>query len=468
MQPVYPSCYPLDSRCYEQYGLSEAILMEHAALGMARVIEAKFPAHTQVLIVCGVGNNGADGMVLARQLHGKYAVRLMVPFGVHSSMAKRQLSRAKAIGVEMVEVVEESAVIVDALFGAGLSRELDPTAQTLLRQLNALDGYKIACDIPSGIGMQGCVMPLAFKADITCTMGAYKEALFLDESKGYCGEIVRVDLGIASQWYAQPSDTMLLEPSDLRLPHRHQHDTHKGSFGHAVVVSGEMEGASILSAMASSALGAGLTTLLCHEKMRIPPYLMQSTTLPATTTAVAIGMGLGESFDHAFLRQHLVDSSLPVVLDADSFAHPTLRSILEQSDREIVITPHPKEFVVLWEALSGERLEVEELQRRRFEMVRTFGRRYPHVTLLLKGAVMLIIHQHRLYLNPWGSSRLSKGGSGDVLSGLIVALLAQGYSGIEATLHASLALTQASANYRGASYAMLSTDLVEQVRRLED
>ncbi len=124
MQPLYKSCYPLDKRCYEKYKLTEDILMEHAARGMAEYIEAKFAKGASILIVAGTGNNGADGIVLARQLHGMYEVKLVLPFGVKSEMAKLQIQRAEALGVTIVKEFYDSDVIIDALFGAGLNREL--------------------------------------------------------------------------------------------------------------------------------------------------------------------------------------------------------------------------------------------------------------------------------------------------------------------------------------------------------
>ena len=468
MQKVFRSCYELDRRCYASYGLTEDILMEHAARGMAAYIQEHFKKGSSILIVSGIGNNGADGIVLARQLHGEYDVRLHIPFGVRSEMAKLQLSRAEALGVNIVDTMEDTDVIVDAIFGAGLSREIDEETQFILHRLNSFTGYKIACDIPTGVGENGCLMPMAFTADVTITMGAYKEALYLDESKDSIGKIIRVDLGVSSKMYETKSDIYLLEAIDLKLPGRSSLSTHKGSFGHAAVFCGEKEGAGIIAGMAASRFGAGLTTLVVHEKISPPAWLMHSTVVPSNASAIAIGMGLGEHFESEFLQKYVIGSHLPIVLDADSFYHSEILTVLEQKERDIVITPHPKEFAVLWEHLTGKQISVVQVQRNRFEMVRKFNARYPHVTLLLKGATMLIAQEEQLYINPLGSSKLSKGGSGDVLSGLIVSLLAQGCSGIEAAIQGSLALTLAAQHCTGASYAMLPTDLVDALKHLEE
>jgi len=467
MQKVFQSCDVLDKKCYEEYKLSEDILMEHAATGMASYIRNAFSQGASILIVAGPGNNGADGIALARQLHGDYDMKLYVPLSLHSPMAKLQFERARCLGVKIVDHLSVSDVVVDALFGAGLNRSLGEDMQHLLHQLNVLKGHKIACDIPTGVGEEGMLMPMAFHADITICMGAYKEALFLDDCKDTVGDVLRVDLGISALFYEGQSQTCLLEKSDLKLPSRTKQVTHKGSFGHAAVFCGEKEGAGIISGMAAAKFGAGLSTLVVHEKITPPHYLMYATVVPHNASAMAIGMGLGDYFESEFLQKYVVQSHLPIVLDADSFYNEEILSVLEQKDRQIVITPHPKEFVVLWKTLTGEQLTVTQVQNKRFEMVRRFNAKYPHVTLLLKGANTLIMQEERLYINPLGCSKLSKGGSGDVLSGLIVSLLAQGYTAIDAAIQGSLALVMAADRFEGSSYALLPTDLVEEIGKLE-
>jgi len=466
MQKVFENCYDLDTKCYEQYGLTEDILMEHAAAGLANYIRGHFAQDASLLIVAGKGNNGADGIVLARQLHGDYRVKLCVPFGVKSDIAVIQLERAARLGIKVTEELSDADIVVDAILGAGLNKALTESTEHVIHQLNAFKGYKIACDIPTGVGEYG-LMPMAFMADVTLTMGARKEALFLDENKDAVGQVFRIDLGVSALFYEGESHTCLLEESDLKLPSRRRQNSHKGSFGHAAVFCGEKEGAGIISAMAAASFGAGLTTLVVHEKVSPPPYLMHSTVVPDNASALAIGMGLGCHFESEFLQKYVVKSHLPIVLDADSCYSKEILSLLEQKEREIVLTPHPKEFVILWKILTGEQLTVTQVQSKRFEMVRKFNARYPHVTLLLKGSNTLIMQEDRLYINPLGCSKLSKGGSGDVLSGLIVSLLAQGYTAIDAAVQASLALVMAANRYGGSSYAMLPTDLIKEISLLE-
>ncbi|SFV65704.1 NAD(P)HX epimerase / NAD(P)HX dehydratase [hydrothermal vent metagenome] len=479
MQYVYKDCYAMDKQCYEELLLTEDILMEHAALGMAEHIFQKFPKYEEgdslesiktVLIVAGPGNNGADGIALARLLFGFYKIKLYLPFGLKTDMSKKQFQRIKNINIEIVSKIDKADIVVDALYGAGLNRTLDEVTKKLIIEMKMQNAYSIACDIPTGLDINGNPSPQAFYADTTITMGAYKEALYSDYAKEYAGDIVRVDLGIHHYRYIQGSQycARLLENKDLFLPNRNFIKvSHKGTFGHVAIFCGEKEGAGIIAGMASASFGAGLTTLVVHDKVSPPAYLMHATVVPDNATALAIGMGLGRHFESEFLQKYVLNSHLPIVLDADAFLSAELLSVLEQKDREIVITPHPKEFVTMWKILTGEELSVAEVQSRCFEMVRRFNAKYPHVTLLLKGSNTLIMREEQLYINPLGCSKLSKGGSGDVLSGLIVALLAQGYTGVEAAIQGSLALVMAANNYKGSSYAMLPTDIIEEVSRLE-
>ncbi|WP_456393796.1 NAD(P)H-hydrate dehydratase [Nitratifractor sp.] len=468
MQRLYRNCYEMDRKCYEAYGLSEDLLMEHAAEGMARLIRERFEAGARVFIVAGPGNNGADGIALARLLQGRFEVGIFLPMGARSAMAKLQLERARRVGVRECEEMEEAECLVDAIFGAGLSRPLSEEIAALVETMNAMEGFKLACDIPTGLDEGGRPLPTAFRADATVTMGALKEALYLDAAKEYVGEIRCVDLGIDRLLYEEESRSYLLEADDFDPPLRSDRlAAHKGSFGHAALFCGEKEGAGIIAATAAARFGAGLTTLVVHEKVWAPPFLMRATTVPPKATAIAIGMGLGEYFEEELLQKEVVDSSLPIVLDADAFSKPELLQVLHQEHRKIVITPHPAEFVRLWRILSKEELSVEAVQADRFDLARRFSALFPHVVLLLKGANPIIAHLGELFVNPLGSPVLAKGGSGDVLSGLIVALLAQGYEALDAAIQGSLALALAARKWEGADYGMLSTDLIKMLVHLD-
>jgi hydroxyethylthiazole kinase-like uncharacterized protein yjeF len=459
---VFKEVTSLDKKCYEMYHMSEDLLMEHAALGL----KAALPKERQkILIVSGAGNNGADGIALARLIATYHDSYLYLPHDVKSPMAMLQLKRAKAVGVKIIDSIEERYdVVVDALFGSGLSREIDEETQALIKRLNNIDAYKLSCDIPSGINLDGRLLGEAFIAHKTVTMGALKEGLFSDEAKEYVGEIVVADLGVSRRDYENDSDTYLLEPTDMQLPHRIKKNTHKGHFGHLSVIAGQKQGAAVLAAKAALAFGAGLVTVVENEPYVIPPELMSSSTHPENTTAFCIGMGLGNSYDDEYLSHFLLYHDKPILIDADLFYAPIMIEILKK--KNLILTPHPKEFRALLKLLGMADISVAQLQQNRFFYLREFSKRYPDVVVVLKGANTLIAQQQQLYIHPYGTNLLSKGGSGDVLSGLIAALLAQGYAPLEAAISGALAHAFSAKNFTKNSYALTPDDLIEGVKCL--
>jgi len=459
MQNIYDEVNSLDKRCYEKYNLNEDILMEHASISMMNYIDKKFTKKRKILIVCGAGNNGADGIALARLLYKKYKIILYIPFGVKSEMAKLQVKRCESLGIKVSSKIKSSDVIVDCLFGSGLNRELDEESLSLIKLLNNSKAYKIACDIPSGINNLGQVNKSAFYSDTTITMGALKKSLFTDIAKEYVGNIIVANLGIQRKLYEKKSTCFLIEKEDLKLPIRDNKISNKGTYGHLSVVIGEKVGAGLLCADAGFSFGCGLITSIATKSLKVPNYIMQNKTIPLNTTALCIGMGLGKKYN-----KELLENDIPKVIDADLFSDENILSILKQ--KNIVITPHPKEFCLLLKITNLADISVPELQNNRFKYTKIFSKKYKNIVLLLKGTNVLISKDKVTYVNSLGSSVLSKGGSGDVLCGLIGALLAQGYTPLEATLNGSLAHTMAASNYAGNNYSMTPQDLVKEIKKL--
>ncbi|NPA65499.1 MAG: NAD(P)H-hydrate dehydratase [Epsilonproteobacteria bacterium] len=463
MQNLFEEVGSLDQRCYEEFGLSEDLLMEHAADGMADFIRLHFPQGASLLIISGSGNNGADGITLARILHKEYDVKLYLAKEPKSPMARLQYTRAQKIGVNIVDEVHSADIIVDAVLGTGFRGEFDEKLRELFLHVNSISGYKIACDVPSGWHKNGTCEDATFKADTTLTMGALKLGMFLDEAKDYMGDIQVVDLGVSREIYEKPSVYKLLDLEDLTLPRRTTQNTHKGSFGHSVIVTGEKIGAGVLAGLSALRSGSGLVTLLTCKEHQIPYELMQSEQLPHNTTAMAVGMGLGNVYSDEDLEK-LLENPIPKVCDADIVHHKLITKLLTQE--KIVLTPHPKEFVSLLLLLGIATITIEELQNNRFSYVKEFTKAYPHVVLLLKGANVIIAHNEKLYINPHGSSKLAKGGSGDVLGGIITAYLAQGYAPLEAAINGSLLHVKAALGYEGADYSLTPLDLIQMISKL--
>ncbi|MEA3523050.1 MAG: NAD(P)H-hydrate dehydratase [Campylobacterota bacterium] len=463
MQNIYNEVASLDKRCYKQFELSEDILMEHAADGMADYIRSHHNDEDKIIIVCGAGNNGADGIVLARLLMIDYEVSIIMPFGVKSPMCHLQLRRANALHVNIIDTLEPCDIIVDALFGSGFSGTFNDKTQILLQQMNSIDARKIACDMPSGLHLDGTLEDSSFRADITLTMGALKRGMYSDKAKEMVGEIRVLDLGISRHLYEVESSWQLLDLDDLNLPHRNAQNSHKGSYGHLSVVCGEKEGAAVITALAALRFGAGLVTLVSNENVTIPYELMQSHFIPSNTSAIALGMGLGQEFSENELNDFLAKES-PLIIDADIFSHPMLLELLKRE--ELILTPHPKEFTLLYKACGLGDISIETLQNNRFKYLEHFCELYPDITLLLKGANVIIGKDRQFFINPHGNNILSKGGSGDVLAGMIGALLAQGITPLDAAIHASLAHTKAALSLTCNTYAMTPNDLIESLKTL--
>ncbi len=461
MQKLFYEVNSLDKRCYKEFALTEDILMEHASSVIANIIEKKYGEKKTILIVAGPGNNGADGIALARLLYKKFEINLYVPFGTKSIMAKLQLKRTKLLGIEEVKSLVKSDIIVDCLFGTGLNKELDKSSQNLLNSLNEMEAVKISCDIPSGINSYGQVTTTAFEANITVTMGALKVCLFTDTAKDFVGEIKVADLGIQRELYETDSNIYLLDKNDMKLPLREKKNSHKGSYGHLNVIAGCKKGAGVITAKAAFGFGAGLVSVVCHENIDLPYHIMQTYKLSDNCTAVAVGMGLGK-YEEKEIKE-ILNSNIPTIIDADLFYEDI---VLEALQRDIVLTPHPKEFCALLKLCDIADISIETLQNNRFKYVEKFIKKYPKVVLLLKGANVIIAQNKNIYVNSFGNAILAKGGSGDVLSGLVAALLTQGYTSLDAAISASLAHALAANNYKKNNYSLIPADLIEEVKKL--
>lgn len=463
MKKVFKEVATLDQRCYKEYHLSQDLLMEHAALGLKKAIPKSAKS---ILIVSGSGNNGADGIVLARLLHGDKNVDLYLPYGAKSPIAKIQQKRAKSIGIKEKDFISDDYdVVVDCIFGSGLNRSLDDDTKKIIKKLNNFNAYKIACDMPTGITHEGKIDSNVFVADTTITMGALKEALYTDHAKDYVGKIKCVDLGVSHKIYEDNCNTYLLEKSDMKLPIRVNQNSHKGDFGHLCVVAGKKQGAGVIAARAAYAFGAGLVTVIENESYEIPSELMHSTTLPHTNSAVCIGMGLGNQFDDDCLSNFLLDHDKPMIIDADLFYREIIVKVLDRNSN-LVLTPHPKEFASLLKITGLTDSSVEDIQNDRFKYIRLISKKYPKVIFILKGANTLIAKNSKVYIQRFGTNALSKGGSGDVLGGLIGALLAQNYDPLEASITASLAHALSARVFKKNSYALGSKDLIKGIKTL--
>ncbi|MGT0095599.1 NAD(P)H-hydrate dehydratase [Helicobacter pylori] len=464
MLSVYEKVNALDKRALEKFNLSEDILMENAAMALEKAVLQNASLGAKVIILCGSGDNGGDGYALARRLVGRFKTLVFEMKPAKSPMCQLQKERAKKVGVVIKAWEEknedsECDVLIDCVVGSNFKGELEPflNFESLFQKAR----FKIACDIPSGIDSKGRVDKRAFKAHMTISMGAIKSCLLSDRAKDHIGELKVGHLGVFHQIYEIPTDTFLLEKSDLKLPLRDKKNAHKGDYGHAHILLGKHSGAGLLSALSALSFGSGVVSVQALEceitSSNKPLELVFCEKFPNPLSAFALGMGL-EGFPKDFNKWLEL---APCVLDAGVFYH---KEVLQALEKEVVLTPHPKEFLSLLK-LVGINISMLELLDNKLEIARDFSQKYPKVVLLLKGANTLIAHQGQVFINILGSVALAKAGSGDVLAGLILSLLSQNYTPLDAAINASLAHALASLEFKN-NYALTPLDLIEKIKRL--
>lgn len=492
MQKLYLDSRKLDASCRAAYGLTEEIMMENAAMALEGVVRnppqsGAARAVQKILILCGGGNNGADGYTLSRRLRFDYDVSVIQFCEPESQLCRLQAERAEKCGVRFVKREDLSFydlrftdVIVDCIFGSGFHGDLDERVQGTIGDMNSCECLKIACDVPTGLRADGTVAEGAFVAGVTVTMGALKLGLYSDVAKDFVGEVRCAELGVSRRLYENSNNSnlvkgFLLEECDLALPHRTSCNVNKGTFGHVAVASGEKQGAAAIAASAALRFGAGQVTLVHrHSSKRgldMFPELMVSAEIPERASAVALGMGLGLKDEDAqlYFDYILAHPGIRCVIDADACYASGLKSFLERKEKGVVLTPHPKEFAAVLRNCDLGEHSVEECVMNRLELVEQFCRKFPKKTLILKGANPVIGHfdgyKFKLFVNPFGRPCLAKGGSGDVLSGMVAALLAQRRRSVDAAITASLAHALASRNVP-CDYAMTPYDLIQATARL--
>ncbi len=464
----------IDRRAIDKYGIPGLVLMENAGRECAERIWQKYSAMPdgKILIFVGKGNNGGDGMVIARHLLNKGAEVRVFLLAKHSELkgdAKTHADAAFSMEAHIREVDESKLkyldhslrhcrIVVDALFGSGLTRPVEGIYEKVVDKINQFENYVVAVDIPSGIDSDsGQIMGPYIKADLTVALAQYKRSHLLHPAAEAMGEIQLADIGIPQGAVDEESVALYrVEESDVR-PHfkKRRANSHKGSYGHALVVAGARGkcGAAGLAALAALRMGAGLVTLAvpesCLAGLEFNPLEVMTVGLPETPdgtldvsaesallthcegkSALALGPGLSTHPQTAALIKSILPKiSCPMVIDADAInILADSQVVLSQLQAETVLTPHPKEF----SRISG--WSVEEILNSKIEKALEFSQEYT-VGLLLKGAgSILACPSGAAYINSTGNPGMATGGSGDVLTGFIAGLLAQGFNVQDAAL----------------------------------
>lgn len=457
MKPLFKSTADFDKRAVNS-GLGELILQENVACATTNLVKQKLSLGAKILFLCGGGNNGADAIATARALNGDYKCEIFLTSENLCENARIQLNIAKNFGVKIVRELSLDGVscVIDGIFGSGLNRDLTPEFISLIEKINEFIALKIAIDFPSGLDIDGNVRGACFRADFCLCAGALKTGLFSDFAKDFTGEIICVNLGVAASEFTYFQEDFLLEKSDLVLPFRYMQNVNKGDFGHAFVALGEMSGAGSLCALAALKIGAGKVSIVGNAP-NLDSQIMRKANFKGAS-AVALGMGLGDVKINFEQIAHL-----PCVVDADMCYHAEVTEFARSP--KVVLTPHPKEFVALCKTLGFKNVNLDEVLRNKFDLAREFSREF-HCVLVLKGANSLIASGGVLYICDLGRAKLAVGGSGDVLSGIILGYLAQGFSALEAAKNGVLAHALSGEKYGGNDYSLTPADLIEGLKCL--
>lgn len=445
-----------DKDTIENLNIPSLELMERAAERVVRVIQDERIDLSEILVICGSGNNGGDGFAIARMFKdaGCQVTAFMAGNPTHcSSECQYQKMLYESKGGTVVYDYPDGtySMIVDAIFGVGLSREVEGTYRDVIERMNAAVGTKVAVDIPSGIDSgNGCVLGVAFKADITVTFQAEKLGLFLYPGKEYAGRVFVEDIGISLRTMDENENVAcaLDDREYTALLPKRPADSNKGSFGKLLVIAGSegMSGAAFFNAAAAYRVGAGLVKIYTEESNRIilqtllPEAIIDTykefekekvKALLEWADAVCIGSGIGmHTTSKKILKTVLKNVKVPCLVDADGLN--LIAKHLEYTEYffegTFVLTPHMKEM----SRLSG--LEIAEIKRNRNHVLSSLTQEW-NVTCVLKDSRTMIAGQsERTVVNTSGCQALAKGGSGDVLSGVIAGLMAQGLSVYDAAV----------------------------------
>lgn len=491
------SVVKLEQIAINDYGIPAYELMKRAGQAVFDVLQTKYSHCSNVLVLCGAGNNAGDGYVVARlAIEAGFNVDVVSMIDPEKLKNEAQLAYRDwlklAANTETDLALSESAdIIVDALLGTGLARDVSDSWAQWINAVNKSGKPVISVDIPSGLlADTGAIAGTAIEADTTVTFIGLKQGMFTAQAKDVCGDIVFNDLGVPAEAYSQVTcNTRLLQGVDYTLLPARKPSSHKGRFGHVLIVGGNngMPGAVILAATAALRTGAGLVTIIAAAKNQaaitaaVPEAMiktydtdMESSAEVASlfsepfvdnVTDVAVGMGLAQDNFSLTLMQHCLRLKKPMLIDADGLNVLAVHNDLFEDLRAVphlVITPHPGEASRL---LSGNtKVSTLLIQQDRFAAVRDLHALVnisANCTVILKGSGTLIYNGSTTSICNLGSAAMSAPGMGDVLSGIIIALMAQHLEGgrdaeLGVCLHAAAAELVSGDNTRG----LLASDVV--------
>ena len=500
----------LDRKAIEIYRIPGIVLMENAGRGAAEVIYNAFPdlQKKRIAIVAGKGNNGGDGFVIGRHLLNKgipIKVFLLTEskslrgdaetnYQIFSRMKGEVISIPSSKDYQKVKKdLEKFDLLIDGIFGTGLDAEVRGYYREVIDHLNTLKKPIVAIDIPSGLAANtGKPLGTAIRASLTITFGLPKVGHLISPGVDYVGEVKVIDIGIPKSLEDEEKiQTHLLEEEEIRkwlsVPRRL--DTHKGDYGHLLVIAGSVgkTGAAAMACEAALRMGAGLVTLAIPKSLNaimemkltevmtepLPETPKQTLSLRAFNSllrlcekkrAVIIGPGIGTFKETQSLILKLIKTlDIPIILDADGLtALSTQPKTLPAANRSLILTPHPGEMARLINSTA------KEVQEDRIGVSRKFSQSN-HVHLVLKGFRTLIATpKGEVFINPTGNPGMASGGTGDVLTGMIGGLICQGFD-ILTSLQISVYLHGLAGDnvaQEMGEKSLVATDIIERIPAL--
>jgi len=451
----------------EWKGSDSFTLMENAGRSLFEAIQKRITKEQKVLILAGVGNNGGDGIVLARYLKKNgYNCDLYFPNGLcESPTAIGHFRYFVNNGFGEVELLGKYDVIVDALLGVGTRHPLPDSLIKTICWANGLSGYKIAIDLPTGVLADRGETDTAFQADLTLSLHGFKPSAFLEGSIEYYGEKEVLDIGVR-----QDSNWRIWQSKDVEATFlKRQGGSNKGTFGTGLLIAGndEMPGSAVLASLGAMRAGVGklvvatspLASGIIAGKVPECTYLHKGLEtiaqghIPEGIAAAAIGPGLDDDEKVEKALSVLFASSLPLVLDAGALSKRTY-PIREAAT---IVTPHPREF----SRMTG--LSVTEIQHNRLDIAANFARANGVIVVLKGRNTVIAFPDGDLLVNPTGNVGLAKGGTGDTLTGMLLAFLSS-YRNVKDAVANAVYLHGASADYicqTKAATSMLASDISE-------
>ena len=477
----------LDRLAIQQEGIPGYLLMKRAAACTFHYLTATWPQCKRVVVICGVGNNGGDGYIIAQLAHAHGLHVEVYQLGdiekqKGDALTARNAMLAEGLSVKPFEMgtTLNADVIVDAMLGTGLERDVTDLWLSAIQAINLASANVVAVDIPSGLHADtGCQLGKAVIADLTVTFIGRKQGLFTADGKACSGQIVFDDLEVPSKLYDQISSETHLMFNKLNGPLLKPRgvNSHKGQHGHALIVGGSpgMNGAVSMAAMAALRSGCGLVSVATHPSHAVninitQPEIMSHgvakgddlKNLIASADVIILGPGLGQSAWAKDLFQTVIKTEKPLILDADALNLLANNAVQKNN---WILTPHPGE--------AGRLLDCDtaEIQKDRFQSIKNIQAKYAGICVL-KGAGSLVYDGVKVRVCSAGNAGMASAGMGDVLSGVLGGIIAQAVKqsldwfdcvSFGVSLHACAGDEAAKEN---GEKGLLATDLLPHIRKL--